>query len=416
MNFKKISVGRASDNDIIINHPSVSRYHMELFYDSEGNTFLTDLNSANGTFVNGQRIFGSIQLKSNDIVKAGLSEPLRWKNYNVAISDESSKVGQQNYENVAQNYSDNTEPPKKRKIWRTIGITLLCIVLLAGIFYLANEYVFIHSKPAEVDPEKPNDKSDQPQNVQRDKRKSIEYDFSCLNDEKDFGTTEVIGALEKIESEMTDAIGGEITLEEEVEVGNQLLNDCRATYNFIEKGKQLDNLKSILNLLTSQILEPKGFNYSIYLIDSKELNAFTAGAKIFITTTMYKFCLSNDELACVIGHEINHNELGHIKEYLQKVKILTEEGAAINQFMTIPFGQKKETHCDLMGIDLVIAAGYNGCVNIALWERMKKAADEGEYNAIENLMRSHPYSDKRANCSHNHILNNYGFECYKTNN
>ena len=64
MNFKTIRIGRASDNDIVLIHPSVSRNHLELFYDGEGNVFLTDLNSANGTFVNGQRIVGSVQLKS----------------------------------------------------------------------------------------------------------------------------------------------------------------------------------------------------------------------------------------------------------------------------------------------------------------------------------------------------------------
>ena len=130
---------------------------------------------------------------------------------------------------------------------------------------------------------------------------------------------------------------------------------------------------------------------------------------------MYSFCKSNDELACVIGHEINHNELGHIKEHLQKVKILSESGAALNQMLTIPFGQKKETHCDLTGIDLAIAAGYNGCVNIILWNRMKKESGEGDYNAFDNLFRSHPYSEKRSNCSQNHISQNYGFECTDNN-
>ena len=83
--------------------------------------------------------------------------------------------------------------------------------------------------------------------------------------------------------------------------------------------------------------------------------------------------------------------------------------------LTIPFGQKKETHCDLTGIDLVIAAGYNGCANSKLWRRMKEESSEGDYNVLENLLRSHPYSEKRANCSNNHILNNYGFNCDSSN-
>lgn len=416
MSFKTIRIGRASDNDIVLIHPSVSRNHLELFYDGEGNVFLTDLNSANGTFVNGQRIVGSIQLKSNDIVKAAMSDPLKWKNLN-SLNTQNKIETNKNSNEVISNESDfDVLPlPKKRNKFKTIGITLMIIFLLVGLFYITNEYILVDSKPTAVDPNMPNDKNDQPTKVEKEKRKEIVYDFSCLNDKGDLGTTDVINVLEKVDTEITDAIGGEITVQDEMKVGDQLLSDCHKEYRFVESGEKIENLTKILNLLTDQILIPKGFVYSIYLIESDELNAFTAGAKIFVTTKMYGFCKSNDELACVIGHEINHNELGHIKEHLQKVKILSESGAALNQMLTIPFGQKKETHCDLTGIDLAIAAGYNGCVNITLWNRMKKESGEGDYNAFDNLFRSHPYSEKRSNCSQNHISQNYGFECTDNN-
>jgi len=81
MNFKIIKVGRAKDNDIVLTHSSVSRYHCELFYDGNGNIFLTDKNSLNGTYINGRRISTSVQLQPNDIVKPGADFPLRWKNF-----------------------------------------------------------------------------------------------------------------------------------------------------------------------------------------------------------------------------------------------------------------------------------------------------------------------------------------------
>jgi predicted Zn-dependent protease len=222
----------------------------------------------------------------------------------------------------------------------------------------------------------------------------------------------VIDVLEGVDSDMTDALGGDVTIEEEEKLGNDFYRDCKNEYVFIESGKKIENLRAILSLLTAQIKEPKGYHYQIYLLqDDDQLNAFTAGAKIYVTTRMYNFCQSNDELACVIGHEINHNELGHIKQHIQKERLLTDVGANIAGLATISFGQKKETHCDLTGIDLAIGAGYNGCVNIELWKRMKKESEEGEYNPLENMFRSHPYSEKRANCSHNHILKNYGFNC-----
>lgn len=409
MSYKKIKIGRSKDNDIVLEHSSVSRFHLELFYDDLGNVFLTDLNSSNGTFINGRRIVGSVQLKSNDIVKAGLSDPIPWRNYQHHIASSQPNTGRIE---IPQN--PNYQNSKQSGTWKTIAITLGVLIVIVGFGFLVNEFVLSDSKPNPLDPEKPNNSEEQPDKLVEN-NKEITYDFSCLKDENDLGSTELFDMLEGVDTQLTGSLGGEVTIEEEEKIGIDVLKECRNEYRFIETGNQVKNLRGLLKRLVDQIKSPKGYHYSIYLIESDELNAFTVGAKIFITTRMYSFCQSNDELACVIGHEINHNELGHIKQQIQKIKILGEEGAVMAQFLTIPFGQKKETHCDLTGIDLVIAAGYNGCVNIDLWKRMKQESQEGDYNAFENIFRSHPYSEKRANCSHNHILKNYGFDCKPTN-
>ncbi|HLI51891.1 MAG TPA: FHA domain-containing protein, partial [Thermomicrobiaceae bacterium] len=49
-------IGRAPDNDIIVDDPLVSRHHAELQRDVNGSFELIDLNSHNGTFLNGQRV------------------------------------------------------------------------------------------------------------------------------------------------------------------------------------------------------------------------------------------------------------------------------------------------------------------------------------------------------------------------
>lgn len=49
------TIGRAADNDIVLEHPTVSNHHARLSW--KGNALLIeDLSSANGTFVDGQRI------------------------------------------------------------------------------------------------------------------------------------------------------------------------------------------------------------------------------------------------------------------------------------------------------------------------------------------------------------------------
>lgn len=47
---KKITFGRANDNTIVLNSPTVSSYHCEIFA-KNGTVFIKDLNSSNGTIV-----------------------------------------------------------------------------------------------------------------------------------------------------------------------------------------------------------------------------------------------------------------------------------------------------------------------------------------------------------------------------
>ncbi|GEM_PF-3278134 len=50
-----ITIGRESDNDIVINDATVSRRHARIYYDNEEETFcIEDLNSDNGMIINGR--------------------------------------------------------------------------------------------------------------------------------------------------------------------------------------------------------------------------------------------------------------------------------------------------------------------------------------------------------------------------
>jgi hypothetical protein len=65
----RLVVGRGEDCDLLINHPSVSRRHAEL-QSVDGGWRLVDLDSKNGTFVNGARI-GREQLSGSAWLRFG---------------------------------------------------------------------------------------------------------------------------------------------------------------------------------------------------------------------------------------------------------------------------------------------------------------------------------------------------------
>ncbi|MFC4124791.1 FHA domain-containing protein [Nocardia rhizosphaerae] len=64
-----LSIGRTSDNQIVVNDPLASRKHARLISSSEG-LVIEDLGSANGTFVNGHRQQRTV-LRERDIVTIG---------------------------------------------------------------------------------------------------------------------------------------------------------------------------------------------------------------------------------------------------------------------------------------------------------------------------------------------------------
>jgi ABC transport system ATP-binding/permease protein len=53
---RKLRIGRATDNDVVVSDLSVSRYHAELRRTSRGSYEIADLASHNGTYLNGQRV------------------------------------------------------------------------------------------------------------------------------------------------------------------------------------------------------------------------------------------------------------------------------------------------------------------------------------------------------------------------
>ena len=71
----KIKIGKAADNNIVIDDQQVSRYHALLTKEDNGDLFLEDLGSTNGTFVNDFQIIKK-RVNANDRVTLGTSYKL----------------------------------------------------------------------------------------------------------------------------------------------------------------------------------------------------------------------------------------------------------------------------------------------------------------------------------------------------
>ena len=247
--------------------------------------------------------------------------------------------------------------------------------------------------------------------AQTAKSKKITYDFSCLDSE----TTNWLGDMEK---ELIATVGVPAKFSDEVDAGVQVLDECKKEYTFISSGVEYEQLQAIITKLKKQIQGGRGFNYKLYYIDDPMINAFTAGGKIFFTKGMFDFCKDEHEIACILAHEIAHNELGHIKEGIAKSKTYDEYigkhfgsfSVFVANLITLSFNQKNEAHCDMWGIDLAYRCNYLPCHTVSLWKRMKTI--EGDTpDDLSAMLSTHPYSGRRAECVKNHLKTNYKINC-----
>jgi adenylate cyclase len=68
-----LKIGRAADNEIVLadTSRSISRFHAQVNLDSAGLVTISDLKSANGTFVNERTVDGLVKLAAGDVVRIG---------------------------------------------------------------------------------------------------------------------------------------------------------------------------------------------------------------------------------------------------------------------------------------------------------------------------------------------------------
>ncbi|MEO5991231.1 MAG: M48 family metallopeptidase, partial [Ferruginibacter sp.] len=229
------------------------------------------------------------------------------------------------------------------------------------------------------------------------------YSYECLKadtnalSEKWVKADELLGKVTTFNIEVTDA--------EQVAFGEQFMIESKQDENFrIDSLSPINKkLDSMMQNLLRKRKDPTAITYNIYLLeDTATINAYTVGGKIFITKAMINKCKNDDQLYAIIGHEIGHNEKGHIKNSLKQMKasknFFGEWGDlffAAKKLLTGSFNQKNELEADYFGLDLTWQLGYDVCAVSSFWDEMAKEEEQGN---LLDFMRTHPYSSVRSTC------------------
>lgn len=154
-----------------------------------------------------------------------------------------------------------------------------------------------------------------------------------------------------------------------------------------------------------------------YIPDRGFINAFALpGGPVFIGEGMLSLMDSEDELAAVLGHEIEHIDHYHCAERVQ-VEARARKLGAIGQLATLPieifeagYTKDEEMQADREGTRLAVLAGYSptGALRIMetfdrLFERHQRRAHNPQEEVgslaeqtLEGYFRSHPPAAERA--------------------
>lgn len=120
--INKITIGRGENNTIVIPNITVSRAHA-VIKSENGDVTITDLNSANGTIINGNVVRGTVNVNDGDIVRIETSKIIRLGNSVVFSIPKASNT------NNISSYSSNVASkslvitnPEKYEIARQGGV------------------------------------------------------------------------------------------------------------------------------------------------------------------------------------------------------------------------------------------------------------------------------------------------------
>jgi pSer/pThr/pTyr-binding forkhead associated (FHA) protein len=101
INNDLLRIGRDPANDFVVDAIEVSRNHAKITYDQKAYS-IDDLNSTNGTFVNGKRISKPEKLKDGDLISLGASTVMEFS------------LGTENLKEAMQPKVERTEVKKER--------------------------------------------------------------------------------------------------------------------------------------------------------------------------------------------------------------------------------------------------------------------------------------------------------------
>jgi predicted Zn-dependent protease len=205
--------------------------------------------------------------------------------------------------------------------------------------------------------------------------------------------------------------------QEEIRIGNELASlytERQGTKKLSDEDFVSDNLTRVGEQVAKGAHRKLPYQFH-YLTQQGMVNAFALpGGHVFVGAGLLALMDSEDELAAVLGHEIEHIDHYHCAERAQRELALRH--VPLRELISLPmqvfeagYSKDQELEADREGVRLAVATGYSATGAIRMFEAFARLHEEYEgtdktpqdeaarvaQQTLEGYFRSHPLPAER---------------------
>lgn len=203
-----------------------------------------------------------------------------------------------------------------------------------------------------------------------------------------------------------------INTQSEVSLGKLISKQVELQYPLSKDKKKLNRLNLIGDKI-ARVSDRQDLRYYLKVVKDKELNAFSLpGGFVYINSGLMEKA-DDDELACVIAHEIGHIAARHAIKKLQvalgyrliislalRNASSIELSRAVNtvySLISLGYSREDERLSDRLAVKYAFSAKFNPEGMVTFFEKLKAEKKEKGLNYHIVLLESHPAVDERIN-------------------
>lgn len=212
-----------------------------------------------------------------------------------------------------------------------------------------------------------------------------------------------------------------IDTQSEVELGKDLDSQIQRKLKILRDWRMQSRLEDIGRRVAG-FSDRQDLSYHFRIVQDKELNAFAIpGGFIYVNSGLMDIA-TDDELACVLAHEIGHIAARHSVKKLQAAlgyqliigialnasgkETVTQAMNIVFDVVSLGYSRKDEFLADKLSVRYAKRAGFNPYGMITFFEKLKQEAKKKGPNFNLVFLSSHPPLEERIKNAKNEIALN----------